>query len=169
MKSTTVPAQVTTVEDKIAGNLNLAQLLLLAASVFTGFALYIMVPPTMKFSIIKVILCLVVMLVFASLAIRVRGRILALWIGTMLRYNLRPRYYIFNKNESYLREAEIAKADKQEKAEVAQTEETVRQPLLEIPMQKLVQLETAMADPTAQLAFETNKKGGLSVRITEIK
>ncbi len=169
MKSTTVPAQVTTVEDKIAGNLNLAQLLLLAASVFTGFALYIMVPPTLKFSIIKVILCLVVMLVFASLAIRVRGRILALWIGTMLRYNLRPRYYVFNKNESYLRDVEATKADKQERAKVAKTGETVKQPLMEIPMQKLIQLETAIADPTAQLAFETNKKGGLHVRITEIK
>jgi PrgI family protein len=169
MKSTTVPAQVTTVEDKIAGNLNLSQLLLLAASVFVGFGLYIVIPPGMKFSIVKVVLCLLVMLVFASLAIKVKGRILALWIGTILRYNLRPRYYIFNKNDAYLRDSEVDTTDKTEKAEKSPTETKSRQPLFEIPMTKLVQLETAMADPTAQLAFETNKKGGLHVRITEIK
>ena len=169
MKSTTVPAQVTTIEDKIAGNLNLSQLLLLAASVFTGFALYIMVPPTMKFSIVKIVLCLVVMLVFASLAIRVRGRILALWVGTMLRYNLRPRYYIFNKNETYLRDIEKPAEDKSEIVKTVQPEEASKRPLLDIPLPQIVQLETVVADPRAQVAFQTDKKGGLSVRITEIK
>lgn len=168
MKSTTVPAQVTTVEDKIAGNLNLAQMLLLAASVFGGFALYIIMPPSMKFSILKILLCLVVMLVLASLSIRVRGRILALWIGTILRYNLRPRYYVFNKNDAYLRDSEEDAADEPEKAE-EQVETKPKHPLLEIPLPQIVQLETAVADPRAQLAFHTNKKGGLHVRITEIK
>lgn len=169
MKSTTVPAQVTTVEDKIAGNLNLAQMLLLAASVFGGFALYIIIPPSMKFSVVKIILCLTVMLALAALSIRVKGRILALWIGTILRYNLRPRYYIFNKNDSYLRDSEPTAKDEPEKAKRQEAETEEKHPLFEIPMKKLVQLETAMADPTAQLAFETNKKGGLHVRITEIK
>lgn len=166
MKSTTVPAQVTTVEDKIAGNLNLAQLLLLAASVFTGFALYILVPPGMKFSIPKILLCFVVMLIFASLAIRVRGRILALWLGTMLRYNLRPRYYIFNKNETYLRNVPVKpKAETKTK----KTKETTKKPVFDIPLPQVVQLETVVADPRAQLTFQTDKKGALSVRITEIK
>lgn len=169
MKSTTVPAQVTTVEDKIAGNLNLAQMLLLAASVFGSFALYIAIPPTMKFSIVKIVVCLSVMLVLAALSIRVKGRILALWIGTILRYNLRPRYYIFNKNDAYLRDGEPLAKDEPEKAKRSEVESESKHPLFEIPMNKLVQLETAMADPTAQLAFETNKKGGLHVRITEVK
>lgn len=168
MKSTTVPAQVTTVEDKIAGNLNLAQLLLLAASVFGGFALYIVVPPMMHFSILKVLLCLAIMLVFASLAIKIRGRILALWIGTILRYNLRPRYYIYNKNDSYLRQPEEVKKTEKKAKTIIEKEATAHR-ILDIPMTKLVQLETAMADPTAQLAFEANKKGNLHVRITEIK
>lgn len=169
MKTTTVPAQVTTVEDKIAGNLNLAQMLLLASSVFVGFALYIVIPPNMKFSIVKIILCLVVMLILASLSIRVRGRILALWIGTILRYNLRPRYYIFNKNDVYLRGSEQTSKDETVKIKKPRTETQAKKPLLEMPMTKLVQLEAAMADPLSRLAFETNKKGGLHVRITEIK
>ena len=168
MKSTTVPAQVTTVEDKIAGNLNLAQLLLLAASVFGGFALYIVVPPMMHFSILKIAMCLGIMLIFASLAIRVRGRILALWIGTILRYNLRPRYYIYNKNDTYLRQPEELAKTEQKKVTVIEKEATAHRPF-EIPIRQIVQLETAVADPRAQLAFETTKKGNLHVRITEIK
>jgi len=109
------------------------------------------------------------MLVFASLAIKVKGKILALWIGTILRYNLRPRYYIFNKNDAYLRNNEPDTTEKLEETKKAQPEAEDKHSLFEIPMNKLVQLETAMADPTAQLAFETNKKGGLHVRITEIK
>ncbi len=169
MKSTTVPAQVTTVEDKIAGNLNLAQLLLLAASVFTGFALYILVPPGMKFSIPKILLCIVVMLIFASLAIRVRGRILALWIGTMLRYNLRPRYYVFNKNQSYLRDIPKKSQEETKTKKADQPEEITMKPKFEIPLPQVVQLETVVADPRARLTFQTDKKGALSVRITEIK
>ncbi len=168
MKSTTVPAQVTTVEDKIAGNLNLAQLLLLAATVFGGFALYIVIPPAMHFSIIKVLMCLGVMLVFASLAIRVRGKILMLWIGTILRYNIRPRYYLYNKNDTYLRAPE--QVDQEEVQETAATEhEVLAERPLDIPMPQIVQLESAVSDPRANLAFQTNKKGGLHVRITEIK
>jgi hypothetical protein len=169
MKSTTVPAQVTTVEDKIAGNLNLAQLLLLAASVFGGFALYIVVPPMMHFSLIKVMLCLVIMLVFASLAIRVRGRILALWVGTILRYNLRPRYYLYDKNDTYLRVSEQEAPKEVAETNTIEVTDTDKHSALDIPMNKRIQLETVMADPTAQLAFETNKKGGLHVRITEVK
>jgi len=168
MKSTTVPAQVTTVEDKIAGNLNLSQLLLLAASVFTGFGLYIAVPPSMKFSIPKVILCLLVMLIFASLAIRVKGKILALWIAVILRYNLRPRFYLYNKNSTYLRESETTEEDTVE-ATKKERKKTIIEPRSQLALRQVVQLEAAMADPLSQLAFETNKKGGIHVRITEIK
>ena len=41
MRTTVVPAQVTTVEDKIAGNLGLSQLLLLTLPVFGGSALFL--------------------------------------------------------------------------------------------------------------------------------
>ncbi len=168
MKTTTVPAQVTTIEDKIAGNLNLSQLLLLAASVFVGFGLYIVVPPSMKFSIPKFLLCLIVMLFFASLSIRIRGKILVRWLGILLRYNLRPRYYIFNKNDLYLRDEGVTVETEVETAHRAQKTRK-EQPHLHIPLPQIVQLETAMADPLSQLAFETNKKGGIRVRITEIK
>lgn len=168
MKTTTVPAQVTTVEDKIAGNLNLNQLLLLALSVFVGFALYVVFPPSMKLSIVKVLLCLMVMFVFASLAVRVKGKLIMQWMVLLLRYNLRPRYYLFNKNDAYLRIAMAVKDPPQVPDTVKQRKTTaIVRPTL--PVLKIVQLQDIITDPRAKLTFHTSKKGGLHVRITEIK
>lgn len=169
MKTTTVPAQVTTVEDKIAGNLNLAQLLLLAASVFTGFALYIIVPPTMKFSIPKILLCLVIMLIFALLAIRIRGKLIIFWFGLLVRYNMRPRYYVFDKNDSYLRVTDPEKTMQDTQVYQKEARGTMPRFQADLPLLHRVRLETAVADPRAKLTFRTTKKGGLNVSITEIK
>jgi len=48
MKTTTVPAQVTTVEDRLAGNLSLTQLLLLVCPVFVSCLIYVVFPPFIK-------------------------------------------------------------------------------------------------------------------------
>src|ERR1019366_4023701 len=98
MKVTVVPAQITTIEDRIAGNLSFSQLLLLAAPVFGGSALYIILPPTMHSAPYKLTVIAVLIFLCGLLAIRIKGKILLLWFVVLLRYNLRPRYYIFNKN-----------------------------------------------------------------------
>ena len=98
MKTTVVPAQVTTVEDRIMGNLGLSQILLIILPVFIGAGLYALLPPNMVGSLYKYLIITVVSLVSFILAIRIRGKIVLLWILTIARYNLRPKYYIFNKN-----------------------------------------------------------------------
>lgn len=168
MKTTTVPAQVTTVEDKIAGNLNAGQLFLLVLSVLSAFILYIVIPPTMKLTIPKVLLCVLSMLFFASLAIRIRGQILARWIVLIARYNFRPRFYVYNKNDLFLRDIKPAEAEAEEVMETAH-KPIITMPDFYIPVTKLVELEQSLSDPRSALAFEANKKGGLDVRITEIK
>ena len=50
MKTAIVPAQVTTVEDKVAGNLNLTQLLLIASPVFVRGVIYAVFPPSFEIS-----------------------------------------------------------------------------------------------------------------------
>lgn len=44
MRSTVIPAQVTTVEDTIAGNLTITQIMLLIAPVLLSTAIYAVVP-----------------------------------------------------------------------------------------------------------------------------
>ena len=53
MKVRSIPAQITTVEDKIAGNLNLTQILLLMIPVFWLMIVYTIFPPYMEFSVYK--------------------------------------------------------------------------------------------------------------------
>jgi hypothetical protein len=171
MKSAIVPAQITTVEDKIAGNLTLQQMFLLAIPVFIDFVLYVVLPRSLKLSAYKVVLMTLVALVCFLLAIRIKGKILLIWAMTIIRYNARPRYYVFNKNDAYLRDSTIA-LPPEEPSTAEQTAASVEEselPLAAITMAEAVKLEGILANPAAKLSFSSRKKGGLHVCITEVK
>jgi hypothetical protein len=170
MKTTTVPAQITTVEDKIAGNLSMSQLMLMAMPVFLSGGLYIIFPPFMSLTVLKLVLGSVLLAVFFVLAIRIRGKILLTWLIVIGSYNIRPRYYLYDKNDTHLRSVEQNKAQISEET----NEKIVPKPMEAVPTPQLamparVQLERAIADPRAKLQFLTRRKGGLDVHITEIK
>lgn len=167
MKVTTVPAQVTTVEDRIAGNLNFTQLFIISLPVFIGGALYIVLPPFVSMPLYKTVLSSIVLIVCLSLALRVRGTLVLHWIGIKYRYNTRPRYYILNKNDTYLRET-ASKEQHTENAEPVNEEKPVtKRPVLHIA--ERVRLEGLLTHPHARARFEVSKRGGLRVRITEVK
>lgn len=168
MKTTVVPAQITTVEDKIAGNLNFTQLLLLTAPIFLSGAIFAFLPPLMNFRGYKLILCASLVFVCMTLAIRIKGRILLQWIAVIARYNLRPRYFIFNKNNSYLRN--IVELKPEQSAEPKTVKEYSFQVLPKklISTPEMVRLETAVADPRSNFHLRVGK-GGLRVHIKEVK
>jgi len=168
MKTTTVPAQVTTVEDKIAGSLSMSQLLLLATPIFLSGLIYIIFPPNMKFTAFKLVLSGILFLICLALAVRVKGVIVLSWLFVILRYNLRPRYYLFDKNDSYQREAtETIEQENTKQTKEVKKAEIKTQPNLDLP--KRVKLEQVISNPRAKLQFITNRKGGLNVHITEVK
>lgn len=167
MKSTIVPAQITTVEDKVAGSLSLSQLLLLAAPAFIGTAVYILLPPMGKMSIYKIIMVAVIALASGLLAIRIKGKILLLWTIILLRYNLRPRYHVFDKNDIHLRDTEPPTAEVADSQTVA--DEPTAEPLPVLSVAEAVRLENLMADPKANVQFLTDKKGALRVHFNEVK
>ncbi len=103
MRTTIIPAQITTVEDKIVGNLNFTQLILLLVPVLLSTVVYIALPVPMIISLYKIPLIIFNFLLFGTLAFRVKGKIVLEWIGIVSRFNLRPKYYIFDKNNTYLR------------------------------------------------------------------
>lgn len=167
MKSTVVPAQITTVEDRIAGNLTFSQLILMITPVFISGIIFTFVPPFMSLRGIKLIICLGIAIVCLTLAIRIKGRILLLWIGILGKYNLRPRHYIFNKNDVHLRGYTEAKTEPEIKQHKQVRKKSL--PRIRIPVLQRVWAETVVADPRAQLEFRTNRKGELRVHIQEIK
>jgi len=60
MRTTIIPAQITTIEDKIAGSLNFSQILLLMAPVLWGTLVYTLFSPVMKIAPYKIGLVLFV-------------------------------------------------------------------------------------------------------------
>lgn len=165
MKVTVVPAQVTTVEDKITGNLSVSQIVLFSIPVFGGSLLYAVLPPSMEFSIYKLIVVGFIAILAGLLAIRIKGKIVLMWLLILLRYRSRPRLYIFSKNTTMYRE-DYPEPPKQVPAKIVHTENR------KIELPKLGAREKALVyatldDPIGRLRFETNKKGGLHVRIAE--
>lgn len=165
MKVTVVPAQVTTVEDRIMGSLSFSQAILLIVPIFIGAALFACLPPLMSGSAYKYVLIGGLVLFGSILAIRVRGKIIAAWLATLLRYSVRPRIYVFNKNTVAFR-AEYS----EQPAEVANEAEAMpssHSPAMRLDLAETVTILTLLDAPTTSLRFETSKKGGLHVHLTE--
>lgn len=168
MKATIVPAQVTTVEDRIMGGLSFSQLMLLLVPVFVSAGMYALIPPFMDGNIYKYIAMGAVALICGILAIRIKGKILALWLAIVLRYNLRPKYYLFNKNTTALREQYVEHTPvAEEKTERQSLKERVQVPHLEL--HEVTKVMAKLENPAAKLRFETTRNGGLYVRLTEVE
>lgn len=168
MRTTIVPAQVTTVEDRIAGRLGLTQLLLLITPIFGGSAIFVILPPFFAYAVYKVVFITCIAAVCALLAIRIKGKVLLFWAITLLRYNLRPRFYLFNKNSTHSREIILpANLDDEPNEEVAAQ---VAMPARKINLStaERVQIEDLLANPDANVHITTNKKGEMRVHLTEI-
>lgn len=86
MKMTVVPAQVTTVEDRIIGSLGFSQILLLVVPIFMSAALFVLLPPFLNGAVYKYVVMGVVALICCILAVRIKGKIVALWLVTIVRY-----------------------------------------------------------------------------------
>jgi hypothetical protein len=169
MKTATVPAQVTTVEDKIAGNLTLQQAALLGGPVFLDFAIYMVLPSMFRLNAYKLVLMAIITSTADVLAIRVRGKILLVWAITMFRYNSRPRYYVFNKNNSHLR-TELSRPNIKTPAPIiSHTKKADQRSSQQLSEEDIFKLESALVEQLASIRFATSKKGGLYVSIPEVE
>jgi hypothetical protein len=169
MRISIVPAQITTVEDKIAGNISIQQAALLGIPILFGFVVALVFPPSGQFVAYKITIVAILFAICGSLAIRIKGRIVAKWIKLFAIYSARPRYYIYDKNTSYLRD------DQQDSLTATETVETtsiIKKPKLQaknIAAHEFARLEQLALDARASMKFEVGKKGELNVRITEVE
>jgi hypothetical protein len=169
MKQTAVPAQVTTVEDRIVGNLGLGQVVLLALPVVGAGAVFSGLPPIMHLALYKLVLVILCTAICGTLAIRIKGKILLLWLIIRLRYNLRPGYYVYTKNSLANRELYETIETEEALADDEPEPTTRRRTPSSLTAAETMRLFAAMDNPASKLSFATNKKGNLYVRITEIK
>ena len=169
MKMTVVPAQVTTVEDRIIGNLSFTQLLLLVIPLFLSAGVYCTLPPFLESALYKYIVMGCVLLVCLPLALRIKGKTIAAWLITILRYRRRPRMYVWNKNALSGRTLSPTGNSHKIRAQEGITERTLATPPTELAVAVSTQLLSILENPAAQVRYETTKKGGLRVRIQNIQ
>ena len=169
MKMTVVPAQVTTVEDRIIGNLGFSQILLLIVPVFAAAGIFVLLPPFMGGALYKYVIMGVVALLFGLLSIRIKCKILALWLVTVLRYNLRPKYYLFNKNVTTGRDEYHGKAVAPEAKEATEKKPVKKTSLNQLDIPTTARILATIENPATNFRLETGKKGNLHVRFTEIE
>jgi hypothetical protein len=169
MRTTIIPAQITTVEDKIAGNLNLTQILILMMPVFWITILFAFVPPVMRLVWYKLPLILIVLIICLILALRVKGRVVFNWLILLLKFKVRPAYFIFNKNDNYLREVEIPIKEKKQKVDVVKAIKTLVKKENELAQVESVKFLHIINDQKNSLSFKLSDKGGLNVAVEQIK
>ena len=94
MKTSIVPAQVTSIEDTITGNLNLKQIILLVIPVFILALVFVIIPPSMSVNLLKCVIALAMSLPFVVLSIRHKGVVLLDELRIVIGYWLRPHIYL---------------------------------------------------------------------------
>lgn len=170
MRTKVIPAQITTVEDKIAGNLSLTQIMILISPVFLATIMYVLFPPSMQLVIYKVALTAIVALTCIFLSLRIDGVVVAQWLIILFKYNLRPRFYVFNKNDTYLRLLDLPKIVTKPRFAFRKVavKEKVETTLSTVHISDAIKLEYALTSKKLDLKFRVAKKGGLNVAFQEI-
>lgn len=130
--------------------------------------MYIGFPPELNFALYKIILFFVIGIFSGTLAIRIKEKMIISWLIILLRFVVRPKYFIFNKNDLTEREIireEIVpltkKAKVYQKAEQKQTQR--------ISFGQAIQFEKFINNPKASISFRFERKGGLNVSVSEIR
>jgi hypothetical protein len=165
MRTTIVPAQITTVEDRISGNLTFSQVLLLISALLIASVFYLALPPHRGFGNTKVAVMVVECIFFAVLTLRIQGRIMADWLVLYLRFAVRPRIYVFTKNDLTSRET-AGEEYKKVIQPMKVTPSHVTSNSLSLPEQ--LKLTKLLANPSLTVRFALTKKGGIDVSLTPI-
>lgn len=167
MKSKLIPAQITTVEDKIAGNFSFSQIIILLIPIFFACMIYALLPPSMMFVWYKLMVIAVFALFILPLAIRIKGKIILSWLVSIFRFTLRPKYYVFDKQSSFSREAYLPGKINSKKKAVKQKAQTKTAPE-QVDIREVLQLNHLLQDSGFNLIYRASKKGGLNVAFEKI-
>jgi len=95
MKTNIVPAQITSLEDIIAANLNLTQVVLLIIPIFVSALVFLGLPPFMHIRLYKIIVLLVLSLPPLVLAVRINGVVALRWVVLIADFYFRPGRYLY--------------------------------------------------------------------------
>ncbi len=165
MRTTVIPAQVTTLEDKIVGNLSFLQICFLMFPVLWSMVVFMLFPPSMSMKLYKLPIIFIVSLMSLLMAMRIKGRILFDWLVVILKFNMRPTYYVFTKNDTYLRTLDLP--PREETVGISHQVQEAPQPVAisAASIRELVQLDRVMRKRKHPVSFKPDNKGALHVAL----
>lgn len=163
MKTTPIPAQITTVKDKIAGNLSMVQLILLLSPLFISVFIFAVLPERLHFSSYKVALMLSVLAVFLTLAIRVKERIVLTWLVLLVSYHLRPHIFAFDKNDNYLRDGKFSKNNEVKNHSANKQAKEKKKKANSLSVLNLIQLENLINARNTKMVIKFSRKRRLTL------
>ena len=158
MRTTIIPAQITTVEDKIAGSLNMTQIIILMVPVLWTAVVYIIFLPTMRLMPYKFVLIFLSLLVCLTLALRIKDKIVAEWLGVLFQYRLRPKYYLFNKNNITGRELVIPELPVENAPAKKVARKSTKVNDIDLTLSDVVKLNNLIASGKVALRYQFTKK-----------
>ncbi len=164
MRTAVVPAQITTVEDKLIGNLNIIQVVLIVIPLAISIIIFTLFPSRMSLTFYKIPLILVTFFSFSIFALRFRGKIILDWCIILAKYNLRPKYYIYDKNTIYLRDIYIKPEEElaTNKAKF-EAENKSKTPIRKLQFADLIKKEEQLLKQKVSFTFKNNKGGAYVV------
>jgi len=113
-----------------------------------------------------VLIAAFVLIVCLLLSLRIKGKVVANWLAVLFTYNQRARYYIFNKNDFYLRDLYLPITKKVYQKAVLQKEVKTTSTVV---AKDLAKLKRYIKNPKYALSLKPNKKGGIHVALNEIE
>ena len=151
MKSSIVPAQVTSLEDTITANLTLTQIILLIIPVFICAIVFATIPPMMRVSIIKLLTAMMLSLPCLILSLRIRGTLVLSWFKLIVLFFSRPHLYLMTLKPTCSCKEQPVKAT-EPKAEIVAADLRV---LSDLSPKELASLKHELK--SRRIAYKSNK------------
>lgn len=168
MKTTVVPAQITTVEDRVAGNFTLIQIVLLIIPMIIGASIYAIIAPKLHFDSLKLILITTQLILFGTLAFRIKGKIIADWLIILTRYAARPRRYVFTKSDPIYRDIVIEKTEPVA-IPAEENAENKSKPINHLSLLEQIKIDRLFQNNATSISFKLQRKGGVDVSLKQIE
>ena len=93
-----VPAEITSLENKVFGNLSLKQLIFFTAPALAIIFSFTILPTVLKYDLYKLVIAIVTGIPMAIMGIRVDKILIVERLALIVSYHIRPHRFISNKN-----------------------------------------------------------------------
>jgi hypothetical protein len=160
MKSSIIPSQVTTIEDRISGSFSLTQIMLILSSVFVSVGIYAIVPEPNTIAGYKLALIVSVLTIAIILSIRISDKIILHHCVIILAFLLRKRTFVYNKNTLKYRSVPTPQPKH------TPTPTLKRSPASEVSADSFSKNLSLQHNISIQYKF---KKGGLHVQASQVR